>query len=175
MSSVTVLVTGVPGSGKTTLARQLAACLELPLLSMDVIKESLFASLGVRDRAWSLQLRAASLDVLWSLLPDCPYGAVVDIWLDPTRDQGVAAAGLARAGAGRVLEVLCDVRGEVAAARYAARDRHPGHLPPDRDTLTRIMVAADLMAPLDLGPAFRVDTSVPVDIGALVGWLQAAR
>ncbi len=42
MAAFTVLVTGVPGSGKTTLARELSVRLRLPLLSMDTIKEQLF-------------------------------------------------------------------------------------------------------------------------------------
>lgn len=93
LSRVTVLVTGVPGSGKTSLARDLAPVLHLPLLSMDFVKESLFGSLGVRDRSWSLQLRAAALEVIWSLLRDCPDGAVIDVWLNPSRDLGRGAHG----------------------------------------------------------------------------------
>lgn len=169
---VTVLVTGVPGSGKTTLARQLARRLRLPLLSMDTIKEQLFTTLGVGDRARSLQLRAAALQVIWSLLPDCPEGAIVDLWLDPRRDHGVAQDGLARAGVGPVLEVLCAPPSDVAAARYAARRRHRGHLPPDEQTLTRIKEAADLIAPLELGPTLRLDTSSSVDADQVADWLR---
>ena len=41
-----VLVGGVPGSGKTTLARQLAPLLEVPLIAKDAIKEALMTALG---------------------------------------------------------------------------------------------------------------------------------
>jgi len=172
MAAFTVLVTGVPGSGKTTLARELSVRLRLPLLSMDTIKEQLFTTLGVGDRAWALQLRTASLAVIWSLLPDCPDGAIVDLWLDPERDRGVAQSGLTRAGVGPVLEVLCAPPAAVAAARYAARSRHPGHLPPDEATLTRIREAAELIAPLGLGPTLRLDTSSSVNADQVADWLR---
>lgn len=77
-----MLVTGVPGSGKTTLARRLSPALGLPLLAKDVVKETLFDVLGVGDRAWSTRLGAAANEVFWSMLADCPTGAVVDVWLD---------------------------------------------------------------------------------------------
>ena len=102
-----VLVTGVPGSGKTSVARALSVELGLPLLSLDAIKETLFDALGVRGRDWSLQVRRAALQVMWSVLPDCPAGALIDVWLDPTRD--VKAADTVRLDRNRILEVLCDV------------------------------------------------------------------
>jgi predicted kinase len=44
-----VLITGLPGSGKTTIARPLAHALGLPLVAKDAIKETLFDTLGTDD------------------------------------------------------------------------------------------------------------------------------
>ena len=70
-----VLVSGAPGAGKSALARPLAALLGLPLLSKDVIKESLFDTLGhVADDelASSRQLGGAAMELLWRLAARCP-------------------------------------------------------------------------------------------------------
>jgi glucokinase len=169
-----VLVTGVPGAGKSTLAAQLAVALAAPLLSRDAVKESLFDSLGVRDRAWALSLGRASARVIWSLVASGAPAAVVDIWLDPLRgDHDDARDGLAAAGITGALEVLCRCPGEVAAQRYAARHRHPGHLGADESTLQRIREAAAAMTPLGVGPSIEVDTTAPVDVAALAQQLRS--
>ena len=63
-----VIVTGPPGSGKTTLARRLARDLRLPLIAKDDIKETLFDALGWRDREWSMRLGHASTEVQYHML-----------------------------------------------------------------------------------------------------------
>lgn len=172
LTGAVVVITGLPAAGKTALGGRLAAELGMPLLSKDVVKESLFNSLGVRDRDWSLRLGEAAADLLWSLLPHCPVGAIVEIWLDPRRDAGVAQRGLARAGITQAAEIMCKVSGDTAAGRYAARSRHPGHLPADSATLQRIRDSAPLMTPLGIGPALSVNTTEPVDIELVLAWLR---
>jgi predicted kinase len=60
-----VVISGLPASGKTTLARRLAAEMRLPLVGRDDIKERLFESLGWSDREWSKRLGGASWDLLY--------------------------------------------------------------------------------------------------------------
>src|SRR5438552_4231834 len=63
-----VIVTGAPCTGKTTLGKRLADDLQLPFLSKDRIKETLFDTLGWSDREWSRKLGAATMEVLYSFM-----------------------------------------------------------------------------------------------------------
>src|ERR1051325_5707184 len=65
MPPLVLIITGPPASGKTTIGRPLASALGLPFLSKDVFKESLFNSLGSKDRDWSRQVGLASTRLLF--------------------------------------------------------------------------------------------------------------
>jgi predicted kinase len=51
-----IVIAGPPAAGKTTLARQIARALRLPVICKDTLKESLFDHLGAGDRAQSQRL-----------------------------------------------------------------------------------------------------------------------
>jgi predicted kinase len=55
-----VVVSGPPASGKTTLARQIAPALGLPLIAKDTIKRALMTVLPVPDVETSRGPRAAA-------------------------------------------------------------------------------------------------------------------
>jgi predicted kinase len=169
---VVVVITGLPASGKTTVARALAPALGLPLFSLDAIKEALYDAPGGAERSRA-ELRFAAEAVLAALVADSSCGAVLDIWLDPARaDRDRLREGLPAALPLR--EVVCDVSADVAVQRYESRARHAAHLAPDPGVVRQIRLAAELnaLAPLDarqgLGPVIHVDTMRPVDVVALV-------
>src|SRR5579884_2907042 len=63
-----IIISGPPGTGKTTLGKRLAKELSLPFIHKDGIKELLFDKLGWSDRAWSKTLGIASYALLFYFL-----------------------------------------------------------------------------------------------------------
>jgi glucokinase len=168
-----VLVNGLPGAGKTTLARTLSAALGLPLFSKDAIKETHADVLGAHptdgrpQRDWNRALGAAASETMWTLLGTAPLGAVCESHWPPST-RLLVTAGLTRANAPRPIEVWCDVPLRLARARFEDRapDRHPIH-GEQRDLDAMWATLAADSAPLGLGPVLWVDTSTPVDVARL--------
>ncbi|MDX6308767.1 MAG: hypothetical protein QOI06_1813 [Nocardioidaceae bacterium] len=161
-----VLVTGVPGAGKSTLAAQLATALSAGFLSLDEVKESLYAE-GVHMRELGALRLAAEHELAQQIAAES-RAVVVDIWVAPGRDEQRTAHWVGLLGRPAV-EVLCRIPGAVAVDRYRSRRRSGPHLPPDDDTVRRIEAAAVAIAPLGLGATIEVETLGAVDVGRLAG------
>lgn len=154
-----VLVNGLPASGKSTLAADLAQRLEWVLLSKDALKES-FGEL-VWPHVASDRLGGLALDAMYSLAGAIDGGVVLDaIWLS-TRDRPFLDAGLAAVGEPRVVEVWCDIPRALSRERFELRmpDRHPMHG-------TWRAGSWDEAGPITENP-IRVDTSREVEIDRL--------
>lgn len=156
-----LIVNGPPGSGKSTVAHALAQELQLPLFSKDAVKETLLDELGYADRAESRAIGAASGEVLWTLLRDCPTPAIVESWLAPST-RAIVRAGLDRAAIDLVIEVWCVCAPEENTRRYADRVRHPGHF--DAALLPQFDEVLRDAEPLGLGYVVRVETEGLVNV-----------
>ncbi|MDQ1604330.1 MAG: hypothetical protein QOE01_2175 [Actinomycetota bacterium] len=159
-----VLVSGPPASGKTTLARQLAPLLGLPLLAKDTLKESMFDSLGASDLEQSRRLGRCAVDALLALAR-VSGGAVLEAPWYPDRAGELADL------PGRVVEVFCRVDRETARRRHAGRrDRHPGHFDGERDHHELWQSVGEPVA--GGWPVVEVDAATPIDAAALARELR---
>jgi predicted kinase len=163
---VYVLVSGLPGSGKSTVATALGPALGWPVLAKDAIKESLWDSLGAGDREWSSRLGGAAQELLVQLAATAT-DAVLDTFVHREWKDRIASL------PGRVVEVHCACPPDVALARYGGRRRHPCHFDAGlaRDAWDRWV--RDDGAPLAVGPVLSLDTTTPVDLAAVVAWVRA--
>jgi predicted kinase len=131
-----VVVTGPPASGKSTLVSGLADDFSLPTITKDGIKEALFDSLGVGDRAWSQRLGLTSYELIFRFL---------EIELRAARSVAVEANFNSAAANPRFqdlherysfssLQLHCAAPVDVLFDRYETRiqERHVGHADNER-------------------------------------------
>jgi predicted kinase len=173
---VRIVVSGLPASGKTTLALALGERLGLTVIDKDVVLETLYDTLGAGDHAWRERLSRSSDEVLYALAASAPDAVLVNWWHHDTAPARLRA--LPGAGPAGALEVHCACDPAVAAERFRARVRHPGHLDPvltDAEVAERVAVARRRYpGPLRLGgPLITVDTASPVDLDALARDVRA--
>jgi hypothetical protein len=172
MNGPVVVISGAPAAGKTTLGRPLARHLGWPLISKDVIKESLYDELGnPRSRRRSKRMGQAAFEILYALLDDMPTAVIETHWHPDI--SGPRLRGLDRP----VVEICCQCDRQVRLARLGSRPRHPGHL----ESRLKLMpswikqrMPLGFEEPLDLGgPLLRLETTEPIDIAVVARWVEA--
>ena len=95
MARDVVMVNGLPGSGKSSLAPRLANALGAAFLSKDRIKEALADALVAEMPA----LGAVAMETVWLLAANSAGTVVIDSWWFRPRDLEHARKGLAASGA----------------------------------------------------------------------------
>ncbi|ATP27151.1 hypothetical protein CR207_01260 [Chromobacterium violaceum] len=177
IESVLLLVSGLPGSGKSTLARGMADALAWPCLDKDDFLEALFDARGIGDAAWRRALSREADSRFLAALQAAPRAVACSWWRHPRGEggSGTPIAGLARPGR-LVLELHCRCPAELAAARFARRVRHPGHLDAQRDpgALSLQLRRAERLGPLGLGQCLILDASVQTDLSGALAWTRDA-
>ncbi len=163
-----VIVTGLPCTGKTHLARCLASRFALPLACKDEYKELLFDTLGWGEREWSRKLSQAAEAALRHFLAAharAGQSCLIESNFAPSAADALLA--IQQLDPFRPFQIVCRAEGEVLLARFVARtgQRHPGH--GDEELLEELapaLLAADY-APLAIGGAlWELDTSNPEEM-----------
>ena len=130
---VCILVSGMPASGKSTMAAYLSGALGIPMFSKDAIKERLYDSVGFRSRAEKVQLGVAAMRILYDCARaclSCGQSVILENNFEIASREGLDA--LVADCPCRVIVV--HMTGDLRAlyARFAARDRsasrHRGHV-----------------------------------------------
>lgn len=170
-----VVVSGIPGSGKTTLGRKLAETLRLPFWDKDEILEKLFETEGIGDAAWRGKLSRRSDEELIRQVTTSAGAVVVSFWrTEKTGQESGTPLEWIKQLQGRVIEIQCSCDPTLAARRFNERRRHAGHLDSlkpaaDPTAFTHLASAGSL----GIGEVTVVDTSGAYDIEALVTGLCA--
>lgn len=166
-----IVVSGLPATGKTTVAAALARLMGLPSFDKDAFLEELFPVEGTVTPAVRREL-SKQADARFQAAAAAQDAAVLSSWWKhPSSevDSGTPTAWLT-APPGVTAEVYCLCSVSVAAERFLRRRRHPGHLD---GRWSRASLLAMLEEQLRLGPLFRakaivVNTERDVDLQELV-------
>jgi len=133
MKTFLVIVNGLPATGKTTIGKLLADQFNFVFISKDSTKESLFDSLGVKDRNWSRELGKASFALLYDNIDELlskNVSIVVETNFNTELDSKIFAELISKYSV-NVVQIVCYADGQVLYDRFLNRskssNRHIGH------------------------------------------------
>ena len=162
-----IVVTGMPASGKTTIARALSRHLGLPLIEKDELKERLYDTLVTGDVEWSGRLGLASYALIFSFARTV-LGSGRSVIVEANFFRG-SEEQFSTLPEHRVVQIHCHAPLAVLVERYANRTRHPGHHDDSKVNELAARFETGAHSPLDLpGELIEIDTAQPVDEGVIV-------
>jgi glucokinase len=172
-----VVVSGLPASGKSMLARAVAPFLRLPVIDKDDILDKLFEAKGIGDMAWRRQLSRES-DVLFRAEAVASAGALLtSFWHVPgmSLTSGTPTEWVLELSP-FVVGLHCVCPAIVASERFLARQRHPGHLDGARhpDEVRSAFEALEAFGAPSLAVTLGVDTTRPVSGRVVATQLEEA-
>jgi predicted kinase len=169
-----LVVTGMPSSGKTTVAEGLARRLRLTLIAKDEIKESLYESLGAGDVSASAVLGGAAYGLIFTLARRL-LGSRVSVIVEANffREQEPE---FTRLPEHQLVQLHCHAPIAVLLNRYGSRSRHVGHHDAEKIDELPARFDSGVHDALSLpGELIELDTTEAVDLDALADQIRALR
>ncbi len=164
-----IIVNGLPGTGKTTLARRLAADVGLPAFSRDGLYETLYDALDCGAAGLPSEMGAAAYALLYDVaraVLAAGQPVIVEGFFGRPDLRRAEFQHLRQDHDFEPLEILCKADGQVLLQRFLARmaseERHRGHL--DREWLehNEARLLGGRLAPLAIGrQVIEIETTTP--------------
>ena len=167
IKAAVIIVTGLPASGKTTVAKKLAAGLGWPFLDKDDFLEKLLKKYPVCSFDDRKQLSRLSDDLFWAKAENLNNAVLVSHWKPRLGaiDTGTVTEWIPNKFR-KIIEVYCACRPQIAMSRFKQRKRHPSHLDNSRTPkdVERQMISLADGYPLNLGTTLSVNTEKSYNI-----------
>ena len=174
---VSIVVSGIPASGKSTIGRELASHVGIPLVDKDDFLEAVFLERPVLspDERRRASRRADELFMAGAL--ESAPAVLVSHWRHPASLQkrsGTPTDWLV--GLTEIVEVHCLCPPTLAATRFVERKRHLSHGDPTvvTDTLIGAFTAQAELGPLGFSAVVSVNTAVRSSVPDLIERIRAA-
>lgn len=168
---VLVIVNGLPGTGKTTLARRIASDAGLPVFSRDGMYEMLYDALACESNGSPPLLGQASFTLLYAVTSSilaAGQSLIVEGFFGNPALREAEFFQLQRTHDFEPFQILCRAAGEVLLKRFLARieseERHASHRSQDLAWLAQnqARLLQGHLSPLALGGQLvEIDTTTP--------------
>ena len=172
-----IVVSGLPATGKSTVAREIAGSLGLPLLDKDDFLEALFDGVIVESEQRRRKLSRAA-DVEFRRRAEQLDSAVLTSWWKHPRssaDSGTPVDWL-HSLSGLRIEVHCTCSPVMSAVRFIERVRHSGHLDGrwTHAELLEVLTKQEKHGPLGTGKLVEVGTDAGFEIDKVMRDIERA-
>lgn len=159
-----IIITGLPASGKSTLAAYVSAKLNIPLITKDQLKICLLEQLGKKDRSWDIKI-GISATRLQMIIAESLLKADISLILESNFKNEYDTpliAKLIQETSANCFQIICGAQGDILYQRYCDRessDKSRELLSQDLEEW-KIKLQKGFDEPLDLpGAHINIDTS----------------